>query len=122
MSVYFNKKDELKEKAVSHYKMMEAGFKNEIEECVKNTKTYGGDGIAVSVDMKLFSPIYSTDDGSSTLLKLSHSAKAESFIHFTPSCIFTDSRFLQLKKSPFPIISILEGISTCIRSLQCANM
>ena len=39
MSVYFNKKDELKEKAVSHYKMMEAGFKDEIEECVKNTKT-----------------------------------------------------------------------------------
>ena len=31
MSVYFNKKDELKEKAVSHYKMMEAGFKDEIE-------------------------------------------------------------------------------------------
>ena len=29
MSVYFNKKDELKEKAVSHYKMMEDD-KNEI--------------------------------------------------------------------------------------------
>lgn len=57
-----------------------------------------------------------------TLLKLSHSAKAESLIHFTPSCIFTDSRFLQLKKVPFPIVSILEGISTCIRSLQCENM
>ena len=52
MSVYFNKKDELKEKAVSHYKMMEAGFKNEIEECVKNTKTYGGDGIAVAAAAK----------------------------------------------------------------------
>lgn len=38
MSVYFNKKDELKEKAVSHYKMMEAGFKDEIEECVKIQK------------------------------------------------------------------------------------
>ena len=52
MSVYFNKKDELKEKAVSHYKMMEAGFKDEIEECVKNTKTYGGDGIAVAAAAK----------------------------------------------------------------------
>ena len=77
--------------------------------------------LSVSVDMKLLSPIYSTDDGSSTLLRLSHSAKAESLIHFTPSCIFTDSRFLQLKKAPFPIVSMLEGISTCIRSLQCEN-
>ena len=32
--------------------------------------------LSVSVDMKLLSPIYSTDDGSSTLLRLSHSAKA----------------------------------------------
>ena len=52
MSVYFNRKDELKEKAVSHYKMMEAGFKDEIEECVRNTKTYGGDGIAVAAAVK----------------------------------------------------------------------
>ena len=32
--------------------MMEAGFKDEIEECVKNTKTYGGDGIAVAAAAK----------------------------------------------------------------------
>ena len=48
MSVYFNKKEELKEKAVSHTKMMEAGFKEEIDECVRGTKIYGGDGAAVT--------------------------------------------------------------------------
>lgn len=42
MSVYFNKKEELKEKAANHTKMMEAGFKEEIDECVKGTKIYGG--------------------------------------------------------------------------------
>lgn len=48
MSVYFNKKEELKEKAANHTKMMEAGFKEEIDECVKGTKIYGGDGAAVA--------------------------------------------------------------------------
>lgn len=48
MSVYFNKKEELKEKAANHTKMMEAGFKEEIDECVRGTKIYGGDGAAVA--------------------------------------------------------------------------
>lgn len=52
MSVYFNRKEELKAKASNHYKMMEAGFKDEIAECVKNTKMYGGDGAAVAVTIK----------------------------------------------------------------------
>ena len=52
MSVYFNKKDELKEKAVSHYKMMEASMGEEIAKCVKNTRVYGGDGIAVTSTAK----------------------------------------------------------------------
>lgn len=48
MSIYFNRKEELKAKATKHYKMMEAGMKEETSECVKNTRVYGGDGIAVS--------------------------------------------------------------------------
>ena len=40
--------EELKEKAANHTKMMEAGFKEEIDECVKGTKIYGGDGAAVA--------------------------------------------------------------------------
>lgn len=52
MSVYFNKKEELKTKAVNHYKEMEASMKEEISECVKNTKIYGGDGVAVAVVTK----------------------------------------------------------------------
>ena len=40
MSVYFSRKDELKEKAVSHYKMMEASMGEEIAKCVKNTSLW----------------------------------------------------------------------------------
>ena len=52
MSIYFNRKEELKAKATKHYKMMEAGMKEEISECVKNTKIYGGDGAAVAAVAK----------------------------------------------------------------------
>lgn len=52
MSVYFNKKDELREKANKHYKEMEAELHEEIAECVRNTKVYGGNGEAAAAVLK----------------------------------------------------------------------
>lgn len=67
MSVYFNRKEELKEKANKHYKEMEELMKEETAECVKNTTVYGGNGESVNAAAKRKEDKYMTDEMADTV-------------------------------------------------------
>ena len=52
MSVYFDRKNELKEKALKHTEKMEEQFENEIQKCVENTLVYGEEANPAPVALK----------------------------------------------------------------------
>ena len=52
MSVYFDRKNELKEKALKHTQKMEEQFENEIQKCVENTLVYGEEANPAPVALK----------------------------------------------------------------------
>ena len=112
MSVYFNRKEELKEKANKHYKEMEELLREETAECVKNTTVYGGNGESVSAAAKRKEDKDMTDEMADTVETIE---KPEIFVDKLDSVKsmlqHRHGRLFGAGRMPVP----------CIKSLQCAE-